>query len=469
MTVTVVQRHGGANGISFMPERLPPLGGDSEYLEGITHEGLRGVLQQVLERDGAEREFMSAVHEIIFRVPWLDDRGQLQVNRGFRVQFSSAIGPYKGGLRFRDGVNLSIIKFLGFEQCFKNALTTLPMGGGKASRSRRAGGSDFEPKGRSDAEIMKFCQSFMSELYHHIGHYTDVPAGDIGVGAKEIGYLFGQYKRLTRCHTGTLTGKGLEWGGSLMRPEATGFGAVYFAGELLADVGDSLKGKRCIVSGSGNVAQHCAMKLLEEGAVVLAMSDSRGYVYQEEGLTRDQIMEIKGRRSGRLEEYTSPTAQYVGDKGRRVWQLAIPVDMAFPCATQHELDRDDAVALAEHGCKYVFEGANMPCTPAATKVFQDRGIMYGPGKAVNAGGVAVSGLEMSQDRIGLQWSREEPDPALHEWLPVVQVDAKLRGIMRSIYQTAKAAAKEYDVSLAAGANIAGFLKVAEAQLAQGAV
>lgn len=389
--------------------------------------------------------------QIVFRVPWLDDAGELRINRGYRVQHSSAIGPYKGGLRFHPTVTLSILKFLAFEQMFKNALTTLPMGAGK-------GGSDFNPKGKSDAEIQRFCQSFMTELFRHIGAHTDVPAGDIGVGGREIGYLFGQYKRLSGLHTGALTGKGMEFGGSHIRPEATGYGAVIFAKAVLDNEGASLTGKRCIVTGSGNVANHCAMMLLDEGATVLAMSDSHGYIYEPEGITQeqlDQVMKIKSSHNGTLEQYESPTVQYCGDR-RKPWELDTPVDMAFPCATQHELNLADSQNLVKNGCKYVFEGANMPSTDRAIANFHKSGVVFGNGKAANAGGVAVSGLEMSQNRIGTQWSREE-------------VKEKLECIMHSIYNTSKAAAEEYNTNLAAGANIAAFLKVGEAVRAQGAV
>lgn len=452
---------------------------DSELLAGVAHKGLRAVLAKVEERDPHQAEFLAAVKEvalalqpvferrpemlpvfglmceperqIVFRVPWLDDAGCLRVNRGYRVQFSSAIGPYKGGLRFRSGLTLSVIKFLGFEQMFKNALTTLPMGAAK-------GGSDFDPKGKSDAEIQRFCQSFMTELYRHIGSATDVPAGDIGVGSREIGFLFGQYKRITALHTGAITGKGMDYGGSHIRPEATGYGAVIFAKAVLEDEGGSLAGKRCLVTGSGNVAQYCALKLLEEGAIVLALSDSLGYIYEPEGMSKEQleqVMEIKSSHDGKLAQYRSATVQYTGDR-RKPWELGVPVDMAFPCATQHELTLADAKNLVRNGCKYVFEGANMPCTNRAVEHFHANGVVFGNGKAANAGGVAVSGLEMSQNRVGLQWSRPE-------------VEARLEEIMRSIYATSKAAANEYGTTLAAGANIAAFLKVGEAVLAQGAV
>ncbi|KAI7837766.1 hypothetical protein COHA_008397 [Chlorella ohadii] len=495
---------------------------DNEFLQGITNKGLRAVLAQVQERDPHQPEFLAAVKEvatalavlsarccpqpvfdrrpepvfekrpemlpvfgmmceperaIVFRVPWLDDAGNLRVNRGYRVQFSSAIGPYKGGLRFRKDLTLSVIKFLGFEQMFKNALTTLPMGAGK-------GGSDFDPKDKSDAEIQRFCQSFMTELYRHIGAHTDVPAGDIGVGGREIGYLFGQYKRITALHTGALTGKGLDYGGSQIRPEATGFGTVIFALAVLKDEGKSLKGKRCIVTGSGNVAQYCVMKLLEEGATVLAMSDSLGYVYKPDGFTMadlEQVMAIKSRHSGKLRDFKAPGAQYV--EGRKPWELNVPVDMAYPCATQHELNLEDATNLFKNGCKYVFEGANMPSTDRAIAFFHKNGVVFGNGKAANAGGVAVSGLEMSQNRIGLQWSREEVEAKLTDIMNTIYRTAKVIGFredrlnfdclqrctMNTIYRTAKAASIEYNTTLDAGANIAAFLRVGEAVLAQGAV
>ncbi|EFN54237.1 hypothetical protein CHLNCDRAFT_25065, partial [Chlorella variabilis] len=394
--------------------------------------------------------------QITFRVPWLDDSGVLRINRGWRVQFSSAIGPYKGGLRFRDGVNLSIIKFLGFEQMYKNALTTLPMGAGKASGRR--GGSDFDPKGKSDSEIQRFCQSFMTELYKYIGGRTDIPAGDIGVGAKEIGYLFGQWKRLTGLWTSSLTGKGLDFGGSEVRPEATGFGAVFFAEAMLEDLGDGLQGKRCIVSGSGNVATFCAMKLIDKGGVVLAMSDSKGYIYEKDGFSQeqlDQIVAIKRSHNGSLAEYTSENVQYFGDR-RKPWEIETSIDMAFPCATQNEITLDDARQLTDRGCKYPAAGANMPTTAAAVSHFEQHGVVFGPAKAANAGGVAVSGLEMVQNRVGLQWTREE-------------VCEKLKEIMTKIYTTIKGAAEEYGTTLAAGANIAAFTKVAEVVLAQGGV
>eukprot|EP00803_Ostreobium_quekettii_P003495 evm.model.scf_1203.3 EVM.evm.TU.scf_1203.3 scf_1203:22197-26113(+) len=389
--------------------------------------------------------------QLIFRVPWLDDEGNVHVNRGYRVQFNSALGPYKGGLRFHPSVTLSVIKFLGFEQIFKNSLTTLPLGGGK-------GGSDFDPKGKSDNEIMRFCQSFMTELFRHIGANTDVPAGDIGVGGREVGYMFGQYKRLANNFSGILTGKGFNWGGSNIRPEATGYGVVYFAREILQDAGDSLEGKRVAVSGSGNVAQFTVEKLLDLGAVPVSMSDSSGCVIEEDGFTREglaAVMEIKNVRRSRIKAYleASSTAKFV--EGERPWKH-VTVDIAMPAATQNELDLEDAKALVACGCKLVVEAANMPSTPEAIHYLHENDVQFGPAKAANAGGVAVSGLEMSQNSLRLQWSREE-------------VDERLRGIMKNIFASSKAAMDEYGTHLQGGANIAGFLKVADSMLAQGAV
>lgn len=388
---------------------------------------------------------------IMFRVPWVDDKGDVQVNRGYRVEFNSAIGPYKGGLRFHPSVNLSILKFLGFEQVFKNSLTTLPMGGGK-------GGSNFDPKGKSDQEVMRFCQSFMSELYRHIGARTDVPAGDIGVGGREIGFMFGQYKRLANEFTPVLTGKGRNWGGSLIRPEATGYGAVYFAEEMLKTRKDSVRGKVCCVSGSGNVAQFTTEKLNQLGAKVVTLSDSEGTIHDPKGIDPDKlafIMDLKNVRRGRIKEYAERyDCQYLS--GQRPWGVAC--DAAFPCATQNELDANDADQLLRQGCFVVSEGANMPSTPDAVEKFLKAGILYGPGKAANAGGVATSGLEMSQNYMALSWTREE-------------VDAKLHGIMQSIHETARKAAQDYGFSgnYVIGANIAGFRKVANAMLDQGVV
>jgi glutamate dehydrogenase (NADP+) len=387
---------------------------------------------------------------IMFRVPWMDDRGDIQVNRGFRIEMNSAIGPYKGGLRFHPTVNLGILKFLAFEQVFKNSLTTLPMGGGK-------GGSDFDPKGKSDNEVMKFCQSFMSELFRHIGPDTDVPAGDIGVGGREIGYMFGQYKRLKNEFTGVLTGKGLYWGGSLIRPEATGYGATYFAEEMLNTRGDSLKGKVVAISGSGNVAQYAVEKVNFFGGKVVTLSDSNGFIYDPKGIDAEKlayVMELKNVKRGRISEYT---AKYGGEyhEGMRPW--IIPCDVAMPNATQNEINEEEAKTLVKNGCFVVSEGANMPSTPEAVEVFLKHKILYGPGKAANAGGVATSGLEMTQNSMRLSWSREE-------------VDEKLHGIMRSIHATCVKFGKEGDyIDYVKGANIGGFVKVAEAMLAQGIV
>ena len=388
---------------------------------------------------------------ILFQVPWADDKGEIHVNQGYRVQFNSAIGPYKGGLRFHPSVNLGILKFLGFEQVFKNSLTTLPMGGGK-------GGSDFDPNGKSDAEIMRFCQAFMTELYRHIGPNTDVPAGDIGVGGREIGYLFGQYKRCKNSYDSVLTGKGLEWGGSLIRPEATGYGNVYFAQEMLATKGDSVEGKNVLVSGSGNVAQYTVEKLIQLGAKPLSMSDSNGTVIDPDGFDAEKlayVMDLKNVKRGRMSEYVKkyPTAKYY--EGKRPWGL-VKAEIALPSATQNEIDGDNAKALIENGCICVSEGANMPSTPEAIETYMQAGILYAPGKASNAGGVATSGLEMSQNAIRLSWTREE-------------VDEKLHNIMRNIHKNALEAAAEYGTpgNYMNGANIAGFKKVAAAMLAQG--
>lgn len=388
--------------------------------------------------------------QIIFRVAWEDDRGEVHVNRGFRVQFSSAIGPYKGGLRFHRSVNLGIVKFLAFEQIFKNSLTGLPIGGAK-------GGSDFDPRGKSDRDVMRFCQSFMTELYRHIGPVMDVPAGDIGVGSREIGYLFGQYKRIRSVHEGALTGKGIHYGGSLVRKEATGFGLAYFMSEALNARGQSFKGATVTVSGSGNVAIYAAQKARELGAKVIAMSDSDGFIHDESGVRVETVKRIKEVGRGRIREYVKyhPSARYTeGPQG--IW--ALESDIALPCATENELDREAAETLVSNGCYAVGEGANMPCTPSAIEVFRDNGVLIGPGKAANAGGVACSALEMSQNSIRTFWSFED-------------VDAKLRSIIASIYQNAGKAAREYGFgdNLVAGANIAGFLKVARAMMAQGIV
>jgi glutamate dehydrogenase (NADP+) len=389
---------------------------------------------------------------LIFRVPWTDDKGNIQVNRGYRIEFNSAIGPYKGGLRFHSSVNLSILKFLGFEQTFKNSLTTLPMGGGK-------GGSDFNPKGKSDNEVMRFCQSFMTELSRHIGPNTDVPAGDIGVGGREIGFMFGQYKRLRNEFTGVFTGKGLSYGGSLIRPEATGYGNVYFAKNMLETKGESFKGKTVVISGSGNVAQYAAEKAMEFGGKVVTFSDSAGYIYDEEGMNEEKlayVMDLKNNKRGRIKEYVAkyPSAKY--HDGERPW--SVKCDIALPCATQNELNEDEAQTLIDNGCICVGEGANMPCTPEAIAVFHKAKILFSPGKASNAGGVATSGLEMSQNSLRLSWSREE-------------VDEKLHNIMNDIHAACVKYGKEGDgyVDYVKGANIAGFVKVADAMLAQGVV
>ena len=395
---------------------------------------------------------------IIFRVPWVDDQGEVQINRGYRVQMNSALGPYKGGLRFHPSVNLGIIKFLAFEQIFKNALTTLPLGAGK-------GGSDFNPKKKSDNEVMRFCQAFIRELYRHIGPNTDIPAGDIGVGSREIGYMFGQYKKITNKFSGVLTGKGLDWGGSYIRPEATGYGCVYFAEEMLEEQGDTLIGKRCIVSGAGNVAQYVIEKLNEIGAKVVTVSDSDGFVYDEEGIDNEKlefIKELKNEQRGRIEEYVEKYshADYTPvDASRKVdpiWE--VKADCAFPCATQNELRGADARHLVQNGLKLVAEGANMPLTPEAMDIMQEEGVLYAPGKASNAGGVAVSGLEMSQNSLRLSWTSEE-------------VDRRLRVIMKDIHRTCLHNAKKYgqDGNYVAGANISGFLKVADSMIEQGVV
>ena len=386
--------------------------------------------------------------QIMFRVAWVDDNNKVQVNRGFRVQFNSAIGPYKGGLRFHPSVNLGIIKFLGFEQIFKNSLTGLPIGGGK-------GGSDFDPKGKSDGEIMRFCQSFMTELYRHIGDNTDVPAGDIGVGGREIGYLYGQYKRIRNEFTGVLTGKGIPWGGSLARKEATGFGLCYFMEEALKDHGSSFEGKTVVVSGSGNVAIYAAQKATELGAKVVAMSDSNGYVYDKNGIDLDLVKQLKEVERKRIKEYVNTHKDAVYMEGcRNIW--TIPCDIALPCATQNEIDEESAKTLVANGCKAVGEGANMPSTLEATEVFQKNGILFGPAKAANAGGVATSALEMCQNSMRYSWTFEE-------------VDAKLKQIMIDIYRNASKAAEAYGQkgNLVMGANIAGFEKVAESMYAQG--
>jgi glutamate dehydrogenase (NADP+) len=437
-------------------------------------------MDKVRIRNAGEVEFHQAVHEVVeslwdflqdnpaylhakildriveperviqFRVPWRNDRGDVEVNRGFRVEFNSAIGPYKGGLRFHPSVNLSILKFLGFEQVFKNSLTTLPMGGGK-------GGSDFDPKGKSDNEVMSFCQSFMTELCRHIGADTDVPAGDIGVGGREIGYMFGQYKRIRNEFTGVLTGKGLNWGGSLIRPEATGYGCVYFAEEMLKHVGDSFNGKTVAVSGSGNVAQFATQKATELGAKVVTLSDSSGSIHDENGIDADKlawVMDLKNNRRGRIKEYADEFGvTYL--ESQRPW--SVPCDIALPCATQNEINGDNAKTMISNGCKVVSEGANMPTDPEAVNIILDAGILFGPGKAANAGGVATSGLEMSQNSMRLNWSREE-------------VDGKLHTIMKNIHEACVThGAENGSVNYVKGANIAGFIKIADSMLDQGVV
>ena len=447
---------------------------------GFQNEYLSGLMARVMQRNPNEPEFHQAVREVLeslepvverrpeliqrgvleslveperiikFRVPWIDDKGQVQVNRGFRIQFNSAIGPYKGGLRFHPSVYEGIIKFLGFEQVFKNSLTGLPIGGGK-------GGSDFDPKGKSDMEVMRFCQSFMTELSRHIGADTDVPAGDIGVGGREIGFLFGQYKRLRNEYTGVLTGKGLTYGGSLARTEATGYGLCYFTAEMLKDANDSFEGKTIVISGSGNVAIYAAQKATQLGGKVVAMSDSNGYIHDPEGIDLEAVREIKEGRRGRIKEYAASHPKAVYTEGcRGIW--TIPCDIALPCATQNELDAEGAQALVANGVKAVAEGANMPSTPEAIHIFQQAGVLFAPAKAANAGGVATSALEMSQNSQRLSWSFEE-------------VDQKLHDIMKGIYHNAASAAAEYGRpgDLVSGANIAGFLKVANAMLAQGVV
>ncbi|MDO4583731.1 MAG: NADP-specific glutamate dehydrogenase [Planctomycetia bacterium] len=441
---------------------------------------LDSVMEKVVARNAGEKEFHQAVKEVLesiepvlekhpefirekivdrlveperqimFRVPWVDDQGEVQVNRGFRVQFNSAIGPYKGGIRLHPSVYLGIIKFLGFEQIFKNALTTTPIGGGK-------GGSDFDPKGKSNREVMAFCQSFMTELWRHIGPDTDVPAGDIGTGAREIGYMFGQYKRLSNTFTGVLTGKGLDWGGSLTRTEATGYGLVYYVTRMLQDANTDWNGKKVVISGSGNVAIYATQKAQSLGANVIALSDSNGYVVDESGIDLAAVRELKEVRRGRIREYcdSHPSAQYF-EGCRNIW--TVPCNIALPCATQNEINGDEAAILVKNGVKFVGEGANMPSTPEAIATFQESGVAFGPAKAANAGGVATSALEMSQNSMRLAWSFEE-------------VDAKLHGIMNAIYDQCTQAAETYGKKgdLVAGANIAGFLKVARSMMAHGVV
>jgi len=427
--------------------------GQPEFLQAAREvlDSLRIIVDKdnTYEKAGLLERLVEPERAIVFRVPWVDDAGKVQVNRGFRVQFSSAIGPYKGGLRFHPSVNLSIIKFLGFEQIFKNSLTGLPMGGGK-------GGSDFDPKGKSDNEVMRFCQSFMTELYRHIGQDTDVPAGDIGVGGREIGFMYGQYKRIVNRFEGVLTGKGIGWGGSLARTEATGYGLVYLVDEYLNKSGDTFKGKKVAISGSGNVAIFAAQKAMSLGATVVSMSDSNGYIFHKKGINLDTIKDIKLVKRERLTKYaeTHKDAVYSDVNSGRVWD--IECDIALPCATQNELLLEDAKKLAASGCKVVAEGANMPTTLDATEYLLSKGIAFFPGKAANAGGVATSGLEMSQNSARLSWSFEE-------------VDAKLKNIMVGIFHSIDDAAKEYGKpnNFVIGANIAGFLKVARAMLDQG--
>jgi len=449
-------------------------------MSNVYEQKVNDFMAKVIAKNPSELEFHQAVHEVVesiipfieenpqykeakvlermvepervimFRVPWLDDKGDVQVNRGFRIEMNSAIGPYKGGLRLHPTVNLGVLKFLAFEQVFKNSLTTLPMGGGK-------GGSDFDPKGKSDNEVMRFTQSFMSELFRHIGPNTDVPAGDIGVGGREIGFLFGQYKRLRNEFTGVLTGKGMEWGGSLIRPEATGYGTVYFAEEMLKTRGDSMKGKVCAISGSGNVAQYATEKATEFGAKVVTLSDSSGYIYDPDGIDAEKlafVMELKNVKRGRIKEYADKYGcEYVA--GERPW--GVKCDVAMPCATQNEVNEEEAKTLLSNGCFVVSEGANMPSSPEAIEVYQNAKILYGLGKAANAGGVAVSGLEMSQNSMRFNWTREE-------------VDAKLHQIMKDIHTTCVKWGKEGDyIDYVKGANIGGFVKVADAMIAQGVV
>jgi glutamate dehydrogenase (NADP+) len=426
------------------PEFLQAVKEVVESIEPVIHKRPEMAKLKIVER------IIEPERQIMFRVPWVDDQGNVQINRGFRVQFNSAIGPYKGGLRFHPSVNLGIIKFLGFEQIFKNALTTTPIGGGK-------GGSDFDPKGKSDMEVMRFCQSFISELFRHIGPDTDVPAGDIGVGGREIGFMYGQYKKLTNSFTGVLTGKGIPYGGSLARKEATGYGLVYFTTKMLEARNTDWKGKRVVISGSGNVAIYAAEKAMSLGATVVAMSDSNGYVVDEAGIDLNSIKRIKEVERGRIKEYLDDRPKAVYTEGcAGIW--TVPCAIALPCATQNELDGKAATTLVKSGCIAVAEGANMPCTPEAVKTFLDAGVSFGPAKAANAGGVATSALEMSQNSMRQNWSFEE-------------VDTKLHTIMNNIYFQCRDASEAYGQkgNLVAGANIAGFLKVAEAMLAQGIV
>jgi glutamate dehydrogenase (NADP+) len=439
----------------FMAKVIARNPGESEF-----HQAVKEVVESLMPvvEENPKYKFAKILERmtepervILFRVPWVDDNGEIHINKGYRIEMNSAIGPYKGGLRFHPTVNLGILKFLAFEQVFKNSLTTLPMGGGK-------GGSDFDPKGKSDQEVMRFCQSFMTELQRHIGADTDVPAGDIGVGGREIGYLFGQYKRLRNEFTGVLTGKGIEWGGSLIRPEATGYGCVYFAEEMLKTRKEKMKGKIAAVSGSGNVAQYAVEKLITLGVTVVTLSDSSGYIYDADGITTEKlayVLELKNIRRGRIKEYADKYgAKYV--EGERPW--GVKCDVAFPCATQNEINDEDARTLCKNGCMAVSEGANMPSTPEAVEIFIKNKILYGPGKAANAGGVAVSGLEMTQNSMRLPWSREEVDERLHQ-------------IMVNIHETCVKYGKTPSgfINYVNGANIGGFIKVANAMLAQGIV
>ena len=411
-----------------------------EYLQNNPHYAYYKVLDRMVEPERV----------IQFRVPWRDDRGEIQINRGYRVEFNSAIGPYKGGLRFHPSVNLSILKFLGFEQVFKNSLTTLPMGGGK-------GGSDFDPKGKSENEVMSFCQSFMTELSRHIGPDTDVPAGDIGVGGREIGFMYGQYKRIRNEFTGVLTGKGLNWGGSLIRPEATGYGCVYFAEEMLKKAGDDFQGKKVVVSGSGNVAQYATEKVMHLGGSVVSLSDSAGTIYDSDGFTEEKlqwVMDLKNNKRGRIKEYLK---EFGGEyfEGDKPWN--IPCDIALPCATQNEINEKDARSLVENGCKVVSEGANMPSDPQAINIFLNHNLLFGPGKAANAGGVATSGLEMSQNSMRINWTRGEVDQKLHQIMKDIHEACVLHGTQNG------------SINYVKGANIAGFIKVADSMIDQGVI
>ncbi len=428
---------------------------EPEFMQAVT-EVAETVIPYIVEHDiyygqNILLRMVEPERVVSFRVAWIDDNEEIQVNRGYRVEMNSAIGPYKGGLRFHPSVNLSVLKFLAFEQIFKNSLTTLPMGGGK-------GGSDFNPKGRSDTEVMRFCQSFMTELFRHIGPNRDIPAGDIGVGSREIGYLFGQYKRLKNEFTGVLTGKGVSWGGSLIRPEATGYGVVYFTQQMLERQNEGIEGKKIVISGSGNVAQFAAEKCIQLGGRVLTLSDSSGYIFDPEGIDQEKlafIMNLKNVKRGRIHEYIEHYPKATFHQGKKPWE--VPCDVALPCATQNELDGKDALLLVNNGCRCVGEGANMPCTPEAITLFTKNKLLFAPGKASNAGGVAVSGLEMAQNSLRYSWSREE-------------VDQRLQTIMKDIHQSCIQFGTEKDhVNYVKGANIAGFVKVADAMLAQGVV